>query len=108
MPTVIFPIPTTAFPNQYSSLDQAATQSTIFFIPLLLISDNTDKDEAVDKPREFGIRLAAIKLQNNTEYKTLDRMDIEYSHYRALYWIEIIINYRLPLLHSLSTHNTDR
>lgn len=47
---------------------------------------------APGEPRVFGNGKAAIKEeQDDTEYKTLGRMNVACSHCTALHWIEVLI-----------------
>lgn len=46
-------------------------------------------DKVADAPRVFGTGLAAAKLQDDTQYKLLGRMDVECPHCHALHWIEV-------------------
>ncbi|KAH7054771.1 hypothetical protein BKA57DRAFT_434412 [Linnemannia elongata] len=49
---------------------------------------------APGEPRVFGNGKAAIKEeQDDTEYKTLGRMNVACSHCTALHWIEVLIRF---------------
>jgi len=41
--------------------------------------------------RVFGNGMAALKEQDDTQYKTLDRMNVACSHCGALHWKEVLI-----------------
>lgn len=43
-------------------------------------------------PRVFGNGMAAINEQDNSEYRTLGRMNVACSHCGALHWIEVMIS----------------
>lgn len=41
-------------------------------------------------PIVYGTVVVAVKMQDDTQYQSLERMDIVCSHYGALHWMEVI------------------